>query len=52
MRWKSVCIESIAVSLPEERISTRELEVGLAPAYDKLHLKMGQVEALTGSTAS
>lgn len=48
MRWDRVCVEGMGVSLPEERVSTRELEGRLASVYAKWGLAPGQLEALTG----
>ena len=48
MRWERVCVEGIGVSLPEQRVSTRELEGRLADVYRKWGLAPGQLEALTG----
>lgn len=48
MRWDNVCVEGIGVSLPEHRVSTRELEERLRPVYKKWGLAPGQLEALTG----
>ena len=48
MRWNHVCVEALAYELPEERVSTRELETRLGPLYAALHLEPGQVELLTG----
>lgn len=48
MRWTRVCLEAIGTYLPEERVSSRELEARLSPVYQKLNLAPGQLEALTG----
>ena len=48
MRWERVCIEAIAVDLPDERVSSAVLESALAPLYHRLHLGMGQLESLSG----
>lgn len=48
MRWSQVCIESIGYALPEERVSTTQLELALKPVYDALHLAPGHVASLTG----
>ena len=48
MKWSRVCVEAIAVELPEERVSSTELEARLAPLYERYHLGMGQLESLTG----
>ncbi len=48
LRWKNVCLEAVSYVLPEERVTTHELETRLAPLYRALHLAPGQIEALTG----
>jgi 3-oxoacyl-[acyl-carrier-protein] synthase-3 len=48
MRWKNVHVEAITHVLPEESISSAELEARLAPMYGALHLASGQLESLTG----
>ncbi|MBJ95722.1 MAG: 3-oxoacyl-ACP synthase III [Rickettsiales bacterium] len=48
MRWSRVCIEAIHYALPEERVSSAQLEERLAPLYGRYHLGMGQIESLTG----
>ncbi|MCO4772900.1 MAG: 3-oxoacyl-ACP synthase III [Deltaproteobacteria bacterium] len=48
MRWDRVCVEGIGVSLPDERVSTRELEERIGSVYRKWGLAPGQLEAMTG----
>lgn len=48
MKWSRVCVEAIAVELPDERVTSSELEGRLAPLYQRYHLGMGQLESLTG----
>ncbi len=48
MRYVNVCIDALGYELGPNVVSTRDLEKRLAPIYDKLHLKAGQLEALTG----
>ncbi len=48
MRWKNVCVETIAYALPEEKVTTTAIEARLAPMYGSLHLEKGQIETLTG----
>ena len=48
MRWSHVRLEAIAYELPEERVTTAELESRLAPLYQTLRIGGGQVQALTG----
>ncbi len=48
MRWSRVCVEAIAVDLPDERVTSAELESRLAPLYERYRLGMGQLESLSG----
>lgn len=48
MRWKNVHIEAIAAVVPDEVITSSELEARLSPTYSALHLAPGQLETLTG----
>lgn len=48
MRWKNVHIEAIAAVVPDEVITSSELEARLSPMYSALHLAPGQLETLTG----
>jgi 3-oxoacyl-[acyl-carrier-protein] synthase-3 len=48
MRWKNVHIEALSAVVPDEAISSAELEARLAPLYQSLHLAPGQLESLTG----
>ena len=48
MRWKNVHVEAIAHVIPDEKISSAELESRLSPMYSALHLAPGQLESLTG----
>lgn len=48
MRWSNVCLESIGYVLPDERVSSDEVEGRLAPLYDKMNLGLGQLVAMTG----
>ncbi|MFZ5440970.1 MAG: 3-oxoacyl-ACP synthase III [Myxococcota bacterium] len=48
MRWKNVHVEAIAGLVPEEIITSAEIEARLAPMYRALHLAPGQLESLTG----
>lgn len=48
MRWNKVHLEAIAHVLPDEAVSSAELEGRLAPMYRALHLAPGQLETLTG----
>jgi 3-oxoacyl-[acyl-carrier-protein] synthase III len=48
VRWDRVCVEGFGVHLPEDRVSTRELEGRLDAVYKAWGLGAGQLEALTG----
>jgi acyl-CoA:acyl-CoA alkyltransferase len=48
MRYKKVTIESIGYELAPNVVTAEDLESRLAPLYDRLHLKPGQLEQLTG----
>jgi 3-oxoacyl-[acyl-carrier-protein] synthase-3 len=48
MRWARVHVESLAQVLPDEIVTTHELEARLSPMYEALRIAPGQVEALTG----
>ena len=48
MRYHHVCLESIAYTLPEEVITSAEIESRLAPLYRRLNLPEGRLELMTG----
>jgi acyl-CoA:acyl-CoA alkyltransferase len=48
MKYNHVCIESIAYTLPEEIVSSEQLERRLEPLYSRLRLPMGRLELMTG----
>ena len=48
MRYQNVSIDSIGYELAPNVVTAEDLENRLAPLYDKLHLKAGQLEQLTG----
>lgn len=48
MHFRRVCIESFGYTLPEEVVSTNELERRLAPLYERLRLPEGRLELMTG----
>lgn len=50
MYYKNVCIEAFGYELPENRISSDELEKRLAPVYEKLKLPFGRLELMSGIT--
>jgi 3-oxoacyl-[acyl-carrier-protein] synthase-3 len=48
MKFEHVCIESLAVALPDEIWTSAEIEQRLAPLYDRLKLPAGRLELMTG----
>lgn len=48
MRFNHTVIESIAVALPEEILSSAAIEQRLAPLYERLRLPEGRLELMTG----
>lgn len=48
MKFEHVCIESLAVALPEEVWTSADLEQRLRPMYERLKLPEGRLELMTG----
>lgn len=48
MRFENVCLESIAVALPEEIWTSNAIEERLRPLYERLKLPFGRLELMTG----
>ena len=48
MKFENVCIESLAVALPEEVWSSVQIEERLRPLYERLKLPAGRLELMTG----
>ncbi len=48
MRFAHTCIESLAVALPEETLTSAAIEARLAPLYQRLRLPEGRLELMTG----
>jgi 3-oxoacyl-[acyl-carrier-protein] synthase-3 len=48
MRYDRVCIESFGYCLPEEIVTSDEIEQRLAPLYERLRLPQGRLELITG----
>ena len=48
MNYQRVCLESFGYTLPEEVVSSTDLEARLAPAYERLSLPEGRLELMTG----
>jgi 3-oxoacyl-[acyl-carrier-protein] synthase-3 len=48
MRYQNVCLESIGYTLPDDIITSEQLETALAPLYSRLRLPEGRLELITG----
>ncbi len=48
MKFNHVCIEALAVALPDEIWTSNDIETRLAPLYDRLKLPVGRLELMTG----
>ncbi len=48
MRFQHTCIESLAVALPDEILTSVEIETRLRPLYERLKLPEGRLELMTG----
>src|SRR5437762_11242401 len=48
MRFENVCIESLAVALPDEVWTSADIEARLRPLYERLKLPEGRLELMTG----
>ena len=48
MRFANVCIESIALALPEEAWTSAAMEERLRPLYERLRLPFGRLELMSG----
>src|SRR3954468_10170767 len=48
MRFEHVCIESLAVALPDEVWTSAAIEERLRPMYERLKLPEGRLELMTG----
>ncbi|MBO7680552.1 MAG: 3-oxoacyl-ACP synthase III [Thermoguttaceae bacterium] len=48
MRYENVYLDGIVSTLPDEILTTDELERTLAPLYDRLRLPYGRLELMTG----
>jgi len=51
MRFERVCLESFGYGLPEQVITSAEIEARLAPLYQRLKLPEGRLELMTGIEA-
>lgn len=48
MLFENVNIDAVSYEFPEEKISSGELEMRLKPVYDRLRLRVGRLELMTG----
>jgi 3-oxoacyl-[acyl-carrier-protein] synthase-3 len=48
MRYDKVCLESFGYALPEEIVTTLQIERALAPLYERIGLPEGRLELMTG----
>ena len=48
MRYENVCLESLGYALPDEIITSDEIERRLAPLYQRLRLPEGRLELMSG----
>ena len=48
MRFQNVCLEALGYTLPEEIVTTEEIERRLQPLYRRLRLPEGRLELMTG----
>ncbi|MEX2113504.1 MAG: 3-oxoacyl-ACP synthase III [Pirellulales bacterium] len=48
MKYEQVCIEALGYTLPEEVLTSDEIEERLEPLYNRLRLPQGRLELMTG----
>lgn len=48
MKYENVCIEAVAYTLPDEVVTSDQLERRLEPLYRRLRLSEGRLELMTG----
>jgi 3-oxoacyl-[acyl-carrier-protein] synthase-3 len=48
MRYQNVCLEAFGYTLPDDVVTTAEIEHRLAPLYSRLRLPEGRLELMTG----
>jgi acyl-CoA:acyl-CoA alkyltransferase len=48
MQYEQVCVEGVGYTLPEEILSSSEIEDRLTPLYERLRLPSGRLELMTG----
>ena len=48
MRFENVCVEAVACHLPENVVTSEELENRMGPLYERLKLPVGRLELMSG----
>ncbi|MDO5310014.1 MAG: 3-oxoacyl-ACP synthase III [Planctomycetia bacterium] len=48
MKYSRVCIEAIETLLPQDYLTSTEIEARLDPLYERLNLPTGRIETMTG----
>lgn len=48
LRYENVCLETLAYTVPDEILTSEELEARLQPLYSRLRLPEGRLELMTG----
>ena len=48
MQYRNVCIESFGYTLPNEIVTSEDIEQQLQPLYQRLRLPEGRLELMTG----
>ncbi|HJT35282.1 MAG TPA: 3-oxoacyl-ACP synthase III [Pirellulales bacterium] len=48
MRYQKVCLEALGHTLPDEVVTSAQIEAALAPLYRRLRLPEGRLELMTG----
>lgn len=48
MQYSRVCLEGLGYVLPEERVTSAQIEERLAPLYERLRLPEGRLELISG----
>ncbi len=48
MRYQNVCLEAFAYTLPEQVVSSQQIEAWLQPLYTRLRLPEGRLELMSG----
>ena len=48
MRYENVCLETLAYTLPDEVVTSAQVEAQLEPLYRRLKLPEGRLELMTG----